>query len=60
MIFGLEVGEQGTPHLQGYAEFHKKAKFAAIAKKYKMHCEDRNIRREKAIAYLKNLKRHLK
>ena len=32
VIFGLEVGEQGTPHLQGYAEFHKKAKFAAIAK----------------------------
>ena len=53
VIFGLEVGEQGTPHLQGYAEFHKKTKFATIAKKYKMHCEVTRGTQKEAVDYCK-------
>lgn len=52
VIIGEEVGEQGTPHLQGYAEFEKKAKWAPIAKKYKMFCELARTQKE-AIEYCK-------
>lgn len=32
VIFGEEVGEEGTPHLQGYVEWKKKIRFTAITK----------------------------
>lgn len=51
LVMGKEVGENGTPHLQGYAEFHKKSKFAPLSKKYKMHCEVARGTQEEAIKY---------
>lgn len=53
VIFGLEVGESGTPHLQGYAEFHKPSKYAPLAKKYHMHCEVARGTQQQAIDYCK-------
>ncbi|ALE29538.1 replication associated protein [Lake Sarah-associated circular molecule 2] len=51
LIIGKEIGEKGTPHLQGYAEFTKKAKYGALAKKYKMHCEVSRGTQDEAIKY---------
>jgi len=53
IIIGKEVGESGTPHLQGYAEFTKLSKFAPIAKKHKMFCELARGTQEQAITYCK-------
>jgi len=52
VVVGEEVGSQGTPHLQGYAEFVGKTRWAPIAKKYSMHCELARTQAE-AIAYCK-------
>lgn len=35
----LEYGANGTPHIQGYAEFSRAVRFGPMASKYHMHCE---------------------
>lgn len=53
VVIGEEVGESGTHHLQGYAEFTKPAKWAPLAKKFKMHCEVARGTALQAIEYCK-------
>lgn len=53
LIYGREIGESGTPHLQGYAEFYKPTKYAALAKLHKMHCEVTKGTQAEAILYCK-------
>lgn len=53
--WGREVGDQGTPHLQGYTEFSKPMRFGGIKKLggpwAKMHLEARRGTQDQAIAY---------
>lgn len=43
LIYGKEVGESGTPHLQGYAELNKKKTLNALKKIFpRAHIESRN------------------
>lgn len=44
LIFGEEIGEQGTPHLQGYVEWKKKTRLSSLLK------IDKRIHWEKAVA----------
>lgn len=55
VIFGKEVGQEGTPHLQGYIEFNKANTLAALKKLLgpKYHWEQRKGTREQAVAYCK-------
>jgi len=40
ICWGQEVGEEGTPHLQGYIQWNKQVRWASLAKKWKAHFED--------------------
>lgn len=53
IVFGKETGESGTPHLQGYAEFHKLSKYSPIAKKHSMACFATRGTQLEAITYCK-------
>lgn len=54
-IYGFEVGESGTPHLQGYFVLYDKRRMSEIKKIdefcYKMHLENRKGTEELAIRY---------
>lgn len=46
-----EVGGSGTPHLQGYIELDKQARFTSVCKAFKWHIEARKGTQAQAIAY---------
>lgn len=54
IVYGKEVGESGTPHLQGYVEFKNSKKFSTIKKKFpRAHLETRRGTAEQASDYCK-------
>lgn len=56
VIYGKEVGESGTPHLQGYLEFKEGTELGAVKNKLKcshVHVEPRYSTQENAIEYCK-------
>lgn len=53
-IYGKEVGENGTKHLQGYAEYDKNQKLGGLYKKWiGAHIESRRGTQDEAIRYCK-------
>ena len=53
IVVGKEVGESGTPHLQCYGYFHKKARYAKLAKLWKAHFEPAKGSPQQASDYCK-------
>ncbi len=56
IVFGFEVGESGTPHLQGYLELSKRMRFNALIKYLgtkRCHIEKRKGTSKQAINYCK-------
>lgn len=54
MVIGKEIGEQGTPHLQGYIEFAKKMRFTTVKKLIpRAHLEERKGTQAQAADYCK-------
>lgn len=56
IVFGREVGEEGTPHLQGYLEFSEPLKMSQVKKRMKntrLHLEARRGTQKQAIDYCK-------
>lgn len=54
IVYGYEVGDSGTPHLQGYVEFAKQVRFPSLKKRFpKVHWEKRKGTAEQAAMYCK-------
>lgn len=54
LVYGKEVEAEGTPHLQGYAEFDASKRLATLKKlNERIHWETRKGSREEAIKYCK-------
>lgn len=54
MVFGKEVGESGTPHLQGYVEFNSSKKMSFLHKHIpRGHFEERRGTSQQAAEYCK-------
>ncbi|AXQ66259.1 MAG: putative viral replication protein [Circoviridae sp.] len=53
LVYGKEIGESGTPHLQGYVELSKQRSFKSVAKEMKWHIEARRGTQAQAIKYCK-------
>jgi len=55
LVYGKEVGEMKTPHLQGYLEFSTKKRFTTVKKLLgnRYHIEPRRGTQEQAITYCK-------
>ena len=54
MVFGYEVGESGTPHLQGYIEFKGSKRFTTLKKLFpRAHLEKRLGTADQAARYCK-------
>ena len=54
MVFGYEIGESGTPHLQGYLHFKKQLRFSTVKGLIpRAHIEERKGTVEQAAAYCK-------
>ena len=55
LVYQHEVGESGTPHIQGYVEFHDKIRMGGIKKLgpawHAMHLEPRRSTAAKAVHY---------
>lgn len=50
-IIGKEVGESGTPHLQGYIEFHKKVRALSVGLPKGIHWEKAKGNRDSNLKY---------
>lgn len=55
IVFGYEVGDQGTPHLQGYIELNRKTRFNTVKQLIgaRAHLEARKGTQQQAIEYCK-------
>lgn len=54
VIYGKEIGDSGTSHLQGYLELEKKCRLGGVKKLHeRMHLEIRKGTQAEAIAYCK-------
>lgn len=53
-VIGYEIGESGTPHIQGYAEFDRRVSFGKIKELIpRMHFERRKGTQKEAVEYCK-------
>ena len=57
-VFGFEIGKEGTPHLQGYAELTKQKRFTTVKNMLgnQYHLERRKGTQSQAIEYCKKEK----
>jgi len=53
MVFGFEVGEQGTPHIQGYVHFTGPKRLETVKRLIRGHIELRRGSVEQAVRYCK-------